>query len=195
MSVETERAELKKMHIALTVKLGQLIQEDRNLDARDVASYEARILALEEEINGLHRSERLAISDAPDLPSDVILDISKSMKRIDGRLQRLFEGQESYTCPTMLDTSENSLLQSLCAKVFNVGLADSPMLELSEFSSKRASRQTLLRALSAAALAEWVFQGASRDVLFDRYDGDSICGLTSRYVRALRCIAGRGEFD
>ena len=193
ISVEMERAEIKKRQVALNVKLGQLIQMDQKLNARDVASYETRILTLEEEVNGLRRSEGLANSDAPDLPNGAILDIGLGMERIDGRLRRLFEGEELYTCPSVLNAPENSQLRTLCAKVLNVDLADAIMLDVPEFSSERRSRQTLLRALSAAALDEWVFQGANRDVLFDRYDGDSICGLTSRYGRALRHVESRGE--
>ena len=192
-SAQTERAELKKMNTALTVKLGDFIREDQKLDAKDVASYEARILTLEEEVDGFHQSERLAVSDAPDLPNDTILDITRSMKRIAGRLRRSFEGQESYPCPRMLNASEASQLQSLFEKVLNVDLAGSSILDVPESLADRITRQTLLRSLSAAALAEWVFRGAGEDILFDRYSGDSTRGLTSRYARAIKYVASRGE--
>ena len=192
-SAETERAELKKMNTALIVKLGDFIREDQKLDAKDIAIYEARILTLKEKIDGFYQSERLAVSNAPNLPNDTILDITGSMKRITSRLRRSFEGQESYPCPRMLNASEASQLQSLFEKVLNVDLADSSILDIPKSLADRITRQTLLRSLSAAALAEWVFRGAGADILFDRYSGDSTRGLTSRYKRAMKYVASRGE--
>ena len=192
-SAETDRAELKKMNTALTVKLGDFIREDQKLDAKDVASYEARILTLKEKVDGFYQSERLAVSNAPDLPNDTILDITKSMKRMAGRLRRSFEGQESYPCPRMLKASEASQLQRLFEKVLNVDLAGSSILDVPESLADRMTRQTLLRSLSAAALAEWVFRGAAEDILFDRYSDDSTRGLTSRYTRAMKYVANQSE--
>ncbi|MCJ1472180.1 hypothetical protein MMC13_000827 [Lambiella insularis] len=190
-SAETERAELKKMNTALAIKLGDFIREDQKLDAKDVASYEARILALEEKVDGFYQSERPAVSDAPDFLDDTILDITGSMKRITSRLRRSFEGQESYPCPRMLDASEASQLRSLFEKVLNVDLAGSSILDVPESLADRMTRQTLLRSLSAAALAEWVFRGAAEDILFDRYSGDSTRGLISRYARVMEHIGSR----
>jgi hypothetical protein len=192
-SAEMEQAKLKKMNTALTVKLGELIRTDRKLETEDIETYEARILALEEEISSFRASEQLAISDAPDLPNDMILDISWSMKRIASRLRRSFEGQEFYPCPRAFTVSEDSQLQRLCAVVLNLDVADATIFSIPEVFTRRLNRQTLLRALSAAALAEWVFHGACKDILFDRYDGDSTHGLISRYGRALKYVAGRGE--
>ena len=192
-SVKMHEVELRKERTALSVKLGQLIQTDQKLGAKDVMSYQSRILALEQQIHDFHQSERLAVADAPSLPDHVALDVERRIRRISGHLQDLFEGQELYAPPKMSSAFENSQFQSLFTKVFNVGLADSTIYDFPQFLTKHTVGPALLRSLSAAALAEWVFCDAGKDILFDRYNGDSTRGLTSRYARALKYVASRGE--
>ena len=193
LSAEKERAELKKLNVALDVKLGELIQTNEKLDTKTVASYEARILALEEQVHSFYQSERLAISDAPELSNDMIRQISQSMTNISGSIQRFFEGQELRTRPMILGSSEDDQLRSLCAKAFNVDVVDASSAAFLKVLTERTTPQILLRALTAAAVAEWVFHDAGKDILFDRYDGDSTRGLLSRYARALEYIASRGK--
>ena len=161
-SAETDRARLKTVNTAFTVRLGDLIQKDQKLGPTQIAIYEARIWNLEEQVDAFHQSERLAASEGLELPKDTVLDITKSMKRIGSRLRRAFEGQECHACSKLLIDSEAGELSTLAEKVFNTGSMGSGILEIPDFLTPGLTKQMVLRSFSGAAIAEWVFDGARR---------------------------------
>lgn len=186
--------ESNKETTRLVVKLGSLWETKSPLTINDFLESQAMANALAEQIDSQKQVQSLKRRAGIDGERRSAVNITDLMQEIGFLLQQILK-EGRFTHPQALpDLGPAHLLRALVAQTFGSEWGSSDVNRVwVRIHEHRNVQQCSIRALSGAALAQWVFQKTQADLVFDRYQGDSSRSSLSRYRLALDIVAMEGK--
>jgi hypothetical protein len=193
--VEQDYMALKERNNILSKRIGTSLRGHPPSNFEEALEYERRISALTGEVDRLRKHVRLSVSQTSSCVAEgsLGLDVAQRMSVVSLRLKEIFQDVKGESLCIPADESEHSDVHGLLARLLGMDMTAPDLLARARLLWIEVPRTVLLRALAGAALREWVFDATLRELLFDRFEGESTRSLTTRYTRVLDVLRTIGR--